>query len=259
MDTQDKEFDELFRSKLDGLEAVPSANVWTGITEGLDSKKSRKALAPWLSIAASIVVLIGVGLFFIPKKTNTITKPSVKNPIAAAQPVAKVQVAATQPQAPAAPKAPGKLKRQPEIARIESRPSTSHVQPKTIDTVQTPAKTPAGADRQLMAGIPTKSTPPVKPVVPDVVPLAVNSSIDQLPGAGLKPDKLAAQSLADNKKDSIVVKRKHRIHNFGDLVNLVVDKLDKRQDKVIQFADDEEGDPHLTGVNLGIVKIKKGE
>jgi hypothetical protein len=96
--------------------------------------------------------------------------------------------------------------------------------------------------------------------VPDVtVQLAVKSNIDQLPGQGLKPDKLAGQNLADNKKDSVLAKRKHRIHNFGDLVNLVVDKLDKRQDKVVQFADDEDGDSHLTGVNLGIVKIKKGE
>ena len=30
MDMQDKEFDELFRSKLDEFEAEPSGNVWPG-------------------------------------------------------------------------------------------------------------------------------------------------------------------------------------------------------------------------------------
>jgi hypothetical protein len=261
MDMQDKEFDELFRSKLDGLEAGPSANVWAGIVEGLESARRRRRLAPWLSIAASIVVLIGIGVFFIPNKISTHTEPSVKNPtVTITPPVTKVQVATTQPHKPAAPNTPVKLKRETEIARVETKPTIDHLAPKADDTAQIPAKTPVNADRQLMANIPAKTTTPVKPVVPDAtIQLAVKQSIDQLPVSGLKPDKLAGRSLADNKKDSVAVKRKHRIHNFGDLVNMVVNKLDKRQDKVIQFADDEEGDSHLTGVNLGIVKIKKGE
>src|SRR5580698_7427927 len=99
MDMQDKDFDELFRAKLDGFETEPSANVWPGIAGGLDSSKRRRSLAPWLSIAASIVVLAGAGLFFIPKKTNTGTKPRVNNPISAiARPVVKTPPVATQPQ-----------------------------------------------------------------------------------------------------------------------------------------------------------------
>jgi hypothetical protein len=261
MDMQDKDFDELFRSMLDSFEAEPSANIWPGITGELDSARRRRNLASWLSIAASIVVLTGVGLFFIPKKANTGTKAPEKNPMAVAvRPVIKVQTAQTRHQLPAVPDAPAKLKHEPEIARVENRPIKKPVEAKTVDTVQTPAKTIAIADHQLMANIPAKSSPPIKAVVPDVaVQLAVKSSIDQLPGSGHMPDKLAGQDLADNKKDSVLVKRKHKIHNFGDLVNVVVDKLDKRKDKVIQFADDEDGDSHITGVNLGIVKIKKGE
>jgi len=261
MDMQDKEFDDLFRSKLDGFEAEPSANVWPKITEGLETQKRRKTFAPWLGIAASIVVLIGVGLFFIPKKANTGAKPQAKDPIAViTHPAIKTPTVVTQTQVPAGANTPAKLKQETEIARVENKQTPNTGTSKADDTVMAPEKTFVKDDHQVLANIQTKPITPAKPVVPDVtVQLAVKSSIDQLSGQGIKPDKLASQNLADNKKDSVLVKRKHKIHNFGDLVNLVVDKLDKRQDKVVQFADDEDGDSHLTGVNLGIVKIKKGE
>ncbi|HZY38020.1 MAG TPA: hypothetical protein VFE53_15290 [Mucilaginibacter sp.] len=258
---QDKELDEVFRSKLDGFETEPSANVWPGISDELDSKNRRKTLVPWLSIAASIVVLAGVGLFFIPKKANTGTKPEGKNPITViTHPAIKTPPVATQYQVPGGANTPVKLKHEPEIARLENKHAINTGTVKAVDTVKEPAKTIINDDHQMIANIQAKSTPPIKPVVPDVaVKLAANPTIDQSTGLAVKPDKLAAQNLADNKKDSVLVKRRHKIRNFGDLVNLVVDKLDKRQDKVIQFADDEDGDSHLTGVNLGIVKIKKGE
>ncbi|MGZ3999543.1 MAG: hypothetical protein ACXVIY_02890, partial [Mucilaginibacter sp.] len=68
---QDREFDDVFRNKLDGFEAEPSAKVWVGIDATLDEKSRKKAIMPWLSIAASIIVLVSAGILFIPKKTST--------------------------------------------------------------------------------------------------------------------------------------------------------------------------------------------
>ena len=79
MDIQDREFDELLRSKLDGFEAQPSAKVWPGISDGLDSATRRKTILPWLTIAASIAVLIGMGVLFMLKKTNIHSPNPVKN------------------------------------------------------------------------------------------------------------------------------------------------------------------------------------
>src|ERR1700755_697527 len=75
MNMQDKEFDDLFRSRLDDLEVEPSAQVWAGIDATLDGKK-RRSIIPMLSIAASIVVLIVAAILFIPK-SETI-KPGKK-------------------------------------------------------------------------------------------------------------------------------------------------------------------------------------
>ncbi len=258
---QDKEFDELFRAKLDSFETEPSANVWPGIAGELDSAKRRRTLAPWLSIAAGIVVLIGVGLFFIPKKTNTIMHLPVKPGIAKAlQPGTTTQTAPGQAiQTSPVKSDPVKPKEGSEVARVQHNQPATITSLKSVDTAGLAPKEAKSNEPQLMANV-SQPTTVKTPVVPDpAIQLAVKTGIDQLTAASLKADKLASQAPTDNKKDSVLVKRKHKIHNFGDLVNLVVDKLDKRQDKVIQFADDEDGDSHLTGVNLGIVKIKKGE
>jgi len=259
MDMQDKEFDELLRAKLEGFEAEPSAKVWPGISGGLDSAKRRKTILPWLSIAASIAVLIGIGVLFIPKKPNTHSTLPVKNSIVKATQPATHQLTPPMPVQPVTiPVQPVKIKEIRYTTRAQNNRPVNIKPIKNIDTIASPSKNVKSDDRQLMVDIPQKPAGIVKPVVPDqIIPLASATSIDQSPGS--KPDKLASQTVMDNKKDSVLSKRRHKIRNFGDLVNVVVNKLDKRKDKVIQFADDDEGDSHLTGVNLGIVKIKKGE
>lgn len=54
-------------------------------------------------------------------------------------------------------------------------------------------------------------------------------------------------------------KAKHkRIRSIGDVVNLVMAKVDKREDKLIQFTDSDDGDEsNVTGINLGIINLKK--
>src|ERR1700743_2371629 len=68
MNMQDKEFDDLFRSKLDNFEIEPSAQVWQNIDAELDGKKRKGGLFTLLGIAASIIMLIGAGVLFLPKK-----------------------------------------------------------------------------------------------------------------------------------------------------------------------------------------------
>ena len=97
-----------------------------------------------------------------------------------------------------------------------------------------------------------------KAVVPDKdVQLTASSAAD----LGLKatPDPLANPVTAMVKADTAKVKQRHKIHSFGDLVNLVVDKVDKSKDKLIVFSKDDDDDEHITNVNLGVVKTKKGE
>jgi hypothetical protein len=51
--------------------------------------------------------------------------------------------------------------------------------------------------------------------------------------------------------------KKHRVHTFGDMLNVVIAAVDKRKDKVIEFSNTDGDESSITGINLGIIKIKK--
>jgi hypothetical protein len=48
---------------------------------------------------------------------------------------------------------------------------------------------------------------------------------------------------------------KPRIKSIGGLVNFVIAQVDKREDKIIEFRDGEEGS-EVSGINLGPLKFK---
>jgi hypothetical protein len=45
----------------------------------------------------------------------------------------------------------------------------------------------------------------------------------------------------------------------GDLVNFVIAKVDKREEKIIKVSKTDEGDNEITGINLGLFKFSKSE
>jgi hypothetical protein len=46
---------------------------------------------------------------------------------------------------------------------------------------------------------------------------------------------------------------------LGGLINALIAKVDRRQDKLIEFSDsdDDDAESNVTGLNLGLIKIKK--
>ena len=82
MDMQDKEFDQLFNSKLGNLEVAPSPIVWDNIAAEMDDKKTKPTIMPWLSIAATVLVVLGAGLFFLQKGNSNTYQPKQTKPIA---------------------------------------------------------------------------------------------------------------------------------------------------------------------------------
>lgn len=266
---QDNELDGLFHSKLDGFEAEPSASVWTGIDEELDSKKRRRMMAV-LSIAASIVVLVTAGILFIPKKDSTGSVKSMKNGMAAI----KLQPATVKPQA-TAPVV------QPKIKAVQ--PALKDIQPANTQAVNTVSAVrrdkkqqpitnevaklstvidntaPVVPDNQTLAAVKPDDTKQIavvtNPIVPESVPLVVKPTPDS-PPASVKTT--PATVMANNQpRERAVAPKRHGIRSIGDLVNIVVAKVDKRKDKMIEFTDTDEDESTITAVNIGPVKIKK--
>jgi hypothetical protein len=269
MKMQDKEFDDLFGSKLDNFEMEPSAQVWQNIDAELDGKKKKGSFFTLLGIAASIIMLIGAGILFMPKKVAnnsnqhkndklahnhvkpTVIKPENKAPVNV-QPVKAAQVA---------------------DAKVPAKPIERAHHPKKIETPVTPAK----EDNQLIAKAEPVKQEPVKPdeqpvlaAVPDQKNEAKNTGTQPVeiavtakqpeeiktPAVQTQQPVLASAQPAVAKENKTVVKRRG-IHNIGDLVNLVVAKVDKRHDKLVVFSDTDDDESTITAFHLGAIKIKR--
>jgi hypothetical protein len=97
------------------------------------------------------------------------------------------------------------------------------------------------------------------PIVPVIVqPLNVSAppkiiNIEQQKAAE-KPLMIAAVE-----QENVAPVKKRGIHSLGSLINTIVAKIDKREDKLIEFTDNEDDDSEstITGINLGIIKKKK--
>jgi hypothetical protein len=143
-------------------------------------------------------------------------------------------------------------------ALVQNTKTTAHTTVKPIDTATKKAVEFNPDVQPVMASV-QQNQAPVKAVVPDkTIALTTITATDLTQASTAKPA-IAALPLRVIKKDSLSAKSRPRIHSFGDLVNVLVAKVDKRKDKVIEFTADDDGESNITGVNLGIIKIKKGE
>lgn len=255
MDMQDKEFDSLFRSKLENFEAAPTRQVWDGIVEGLGSKRRYASLLPWLSIAASILVLVAAGVLLIPRKTAV----NPKHPIVAVkQPAPIIKPDTARPaqrqiiQTPATP-----------VNRMaQTKPGRTRVE--AIAKNPEPVTAPAN-DVQPQQQIIAQVEPPKQDVIASVVPpvqttAATVQSTDVPVAAVTKLTIAAATPPAADVQNTMPARRKRKAHGIGGLLNTVIAAVDKRKDKIIEFteSDDDDGS-NLTAVNLGILKFKQSK
>ncbi len=260
MNMQDKEFDDLFRSKLGDFEVQPSAEVWQNIDAELNGKK-KKSIFPILSIAASVLILLAAGILFIPKKgavkhnkpdTNIVVKanPSVVKP----ENTDPTTSSETQQERLASVETSVKYTTKADRSKMK----TSAVEQKQANTSITKTEMVTHEDRPLIASAGTPKQYEIVKQEPIELTEAtstenktvVDNSAISLPAQPV----LAANQPAKTAKPAV---KKRGIRNFGDIVNLVVAKVDKRKDKLIQFSDTDDDESVISAVHLGALKIKR--
>ena len=245
---QDKDMDELFGSKLNDFEIQPSARVWDNIAGELEGGRRKKRLIPILSIAASVIVLVGAGVLFIPQKQY----PAKNN-----QTMAKITGSVLK-----ADTAPKVIVVRPAVYATVVKNSANH-QAKIIRAVgigkhlaNDTLKSANTAEQPVLADVNQKPQEVIKPVVPDE---DITLQPMEMPVLDAKHTLANVQLPGADKQNVKPVKKRHRLNTFGDMVNAVVAKIDKRQDKFIQFSNTDGDEATITSVNLGLVKIKKEE
>jgi hypothetical protein len=250
MDMQDKEIDQLFRSEFENFEIEPSPQVWGSITDKLAANKRKKTLYPYLSIAASILVVVAIGLYFIPQvKVNT-KKPvqitAVKNNI--------------EPKVIIAPVKHNDLPKPSEkVIALVTKVNKVYKGSNIRRDNETKPTTIIDKPTEQIAAVTERNNEILKPTVPDIeTPLSIKTQITDDAPLITRPNVLTAQ-VPQAKVIAAVPAKKHRINSLGDLINVVVSKVDKRKDKIIEFTNTEDDESTISGLNLGIIKIKKQE
>lgn len=245
----DKELDKLFQQRFEEAEIVPSASVWEKINDKMDG---HKRIRPWSSFwiaAASVVLFIGAGLWFY--RPVEVIRLQGASPVALnntgehIQPVeikeetsttvSKRQSIEFNWHKSAATDAPNLI--ETPVSELNITPNADQT-PVTIASTVKKVNTPVSQRKQELK-IPARYT-------------GDQSNLDVT-----QPDMLAKTEIPeqDITVDEAPGRRHKKVRSIGSLVNFVVGQVDRRDDKIIEFKDSEEGS-EISGINLGLIKIK---
>ncbi|MCC8424207.1 hypothetical protein [Mucilaginibacter sp. UR6-11] len=255
MNMQDKEFDQIFNSKFENFEVEPSPMLWDNIADELDGKKNKRSLISYLSLAASVVVILTAGMLFLNQKDKPAVQPNHETKLA----VNRVKLVAPLTTRP--------VKKATELVSVE-KPVDRIAIAATHQPENTPPVNKAAAPVITKPVAVVKEVKPVKAESPQLIAVVTPPAKVTVPDVRLTPaaaDVIARApvetpaAIASNDRPEPALVKKRGIHNLGGLINALVAKVDKREDKLIEFSDsdDDDNESELTGVNLGLIKIKK--
>jgi len=240
---RDKDFDQLFKDAFADAEVTPSRDLWSNIESEIVPKKKRIIPIYWLS-AAAILLISAIGILLYQQQNTTNagkqlannsikqTKQEVKEPIAKDTAVENIEpVLAVKPKAVNAI-AKTKLKSEVRTTKLnETRSMLTAPEMQKQETVIAKVEEP---EKDLKTKIEEAILQPKEEVVTAAVATPVKTD----------------EPVNDNEQNN------KGIRNVGDVVNLIVNKMDKRKDKLIQFRTDDD-DSSLSSINIGPFKFGK--
>ncbi len=243
----DKDFDKLFKDSFMDAEIEPSADLWGNIAEQLEPKKKRSFPIMWMA-AASVVVVASIMLFT--QNGEKVYLQSSEVATAAVKPVEEVQTVPviTKEEVTAVNEKVSSLPTKPAHRKINS--FTPKVVRTQIDDAQKNIITSVQPSTQV-AHLPIKKSE-AKPL--DVIPVEEMSTASN---SGAVIASLPKSTTTDFVVEEDTNSNKKGIRNMGDLINYVVDRVDKRDKKIIKFDTDDDDNSSIIGLNIGFLKLNK--
>jgi len=228
---QDKEFDQLFRDRFENAEIAPAAGLWNEIAQELEPKRRRGISFYWVSAAAVALLVAAVSL--LSPKSETIR---LQAPLAGT--MFKEQIPSSE-----------EVTRSVQQNAIQSVAGTSVSTPLVI----APRVTEKEMQNNLAA---------LQPKELFIHPVSKQAEIKELPEEAMPATEVmlaSADVVAVPNQDAVTesAQQEHKgIRNVGDLINFVVNKVDKRENKIVQFDTDDDNSS-LISLNLGIIRFNK--
>jgi hypothetical protein len=240
----DKEFDNLFRDKFENAEIEPSTNLWANIEKELEPKKKRTFPIYWL--AAATIAIAFTAVLVLQKKDVKYMHGS--DPIAQVTPVAPIDTVATPDEVQTTSQAA-----KPMVARTGVK--ADKVQPKQEEAPKTPVIENNLQNNQI-------AVQPPNPIERLPIKQQDPKPINVLPIKEAQANPVVIAQAAPKTEDNVIketetVSERKGIRNVGDLVNYVVDKVDKRDKKLVRFNTDDDDNSSLIGINIGFLKLNK--
>lgn len=247
----DKELDRLFRQRFDELGVEPADTVWGKISDQLGNQKNdKKSFSLFWMAAAGIIVVLSAGLWlFRPVeviklqgvaqvKEENIPAPAISEPLeeVLSKPLNKDGL--------------NEIAAVPEIEASEKKVA----EPVTQVKVQEIVKPQIEKDAIVIAA--NKDKVPVIQESKQKLVISQPDSFDKVADEVVYAKSITKSDLTENIQAEDGLTTSHRkIKSIGSLVNFVIAKVDRREDKIIEFKDGDEGS-ELAGLNLGLVKYR---
>ncbi len=225
----DNTFDKLLKAKFENFRSEPIPELWEQISKQLDQKpKSSRLPFVWLTAACLLIVGAYVVWFSSPNVVNV--KNQVVKYTIPSTPVEQLQ-SASQAIVPSIAANPAKkIVLAVDRSPIEQEPLIVS-QKFVTDPVSKPVDTPA--------------------MTTEVQPEATAAISESPVVANVEPAKSDVEEHFEEESTT-----KHHSRGLGRLVNFVVSQVDGRADKLIEVSEEPGEGLRITGLNIGLVKMK---
>lgn len=247
----DNEFDRLFKDRLMDAEVQAPVDLWDRIAPQIAPKKKRNTGLYW-SAAATVLIAVSAGLLFKPQEKIALHAPTVLTAAkrSSAQPLsvdsqAEHKATAVYADVPAA--SVDRVNHRslsensieiPVATLVEIEKNSSAVQPNDEEN-----------HHHIIAAVQEPVLAITQPAQTSIKePIIIQPEVDV-------EEPIATTALVETAEHG--QESRPRIRNAGDLVNFVVDKLDKREQKFLEFRTDEDESSSLVAINIGPLKINQ--
>jgi hypothetical protein len=244
---RDKDFDKLFKDAFADAEVMPSRDLWSNIESEITPRKKRIVPIYWLS-AAAVLLIATIGILIYQRQNNTNeTKQLANNTIE--KPKQEVEAPVVKDQLPAVVEP---VKNVAPILPVEAKPARAIAKTKVKQDVVKPV------EKQRMVTAPEMQKQETMIAQVESPKNDIKAQIDAAILSQPKVDIVTASNPTTFKTDEPINDNEQNkgIRNMGDVINIIVNKVDKRKDKLIQFRTDDD-DSSLSSINIGPFKIGK--
>lgn len=242
---QDKDFDKLFKDAFEDAEITPSRDLWSNIESEIEPKKKRIIPIYWLS-AAAVLLIATAGILVYqqqdakPKQYANNVTPKVETPVVTEEP--------TKDSTASAVTSVGQLER---TLPVSAKPVTTLAKTRVKEEVKPVEKqkiitAPELQKQETMIAKVEEPKKDIKAKIEEAI-LSKDETVLATNVSTVKTDEVIGESNQVENKS---------IRNVGDVVNLIVNKVDRRKEKFIQFRTDDD-DSSLSSINIGPFKFGK--